>query len=457
MVNENGRTNGKRIWKALMRKYDSYKESGIDWIGKVPSNWEKWKISHAFSKIGSGTTPESGNPLYHHNGTINWLNTGDLNDSKLYTCSKKITEKAVEDYSSLKRYPSGSLVIAMYGATIGKTSIVQFETTTNQACCVFSESEIIDINFLFYWFKGHKEHIINLAVGGGQPNISQDILKGIRLYTPTFKEQNQIANYLDNKTTQIDNLINKKEQLIELLEEERIAIINQAVTKGLNPEAPMKDSGIEWLGDIPEHWEVWKISHAFKKLGSGTTPESGNPKYHSDGTINWLNTGDLNNGVLESCSKKITVDALEDYSSLKVYPAGSLVIAMYGATIGKTAIVNFETTTNQACCVFTDSDIIDIKFLQYWFTAKKEHIINLSVGGGQPNISQQILRNVRLGAPSFDEQLEIVEYLKDKESKFINLKNKLMNEIELLKEYKTALISEVVTGKVDVRNYKTEN
>lgn len=435
-----------------MKKYDNYKDSGIEWLGEIPEHWEMWKISHAFKRIGSGTTPESGNPLYHENGTINWLNTGDLNEGILNSCAKKITRKALEDYSTLKLFPAGSLVMAMYGATIGKTSIINFDTTTNQACCVFCEDEIIDVKFLQYWFIGNKEHIINLAIGGGQPNISQNILKDVRVSCPNFNEQTQIANYLDHKTTQIDTLIAKKEQFISLLQEERTAVINQAVTKGLDPKVKMKDSGIEWLGEIPKHWESWKIGHAFKKIGSGTTPESGNPIYHENGTINWLNTGDLNDSTLNECNKKVTLKALDDYSSLKLFPSGSLVMAMYGATIGKTAIINFETTTNQACCVFCNSEIIDLKFLQYWFKAKKEHIINLSIGGGQPNVSQQILKDIRLGCPDIVEQNKIVDFLDVKTIEIDTLISKSQQEIELLKEYKTALISEVVTGKVDVRD-----
>jgi len=443
-----------------MRKYDSYKDSGIDWIGNIPTNWTTSKLKYHTKKIidGAHFTPTYIEKGY---GAIPFLRVTDLHNKEIDTQNIKYIPREEHEELIKRCHPQkGDLLLSKNG-TIGLMKIIDWDWEFSifvSLCLIKFETELIN-SFFFYFFESNivDRQLFESSQKTSVTNLHLEKIKELRLTLPPVEEQTQIANYLDQKTTQIDDLISKKEKLIQLLEEERIAIINQAVTKGLNPEAPMKDSGIEWLGDIPEHWEVWKISHAFKKLGSGTTPESGNPKYHSDGTINWLNTGDLNNGVLESCSKKITVDALEDYSSLKVYPAGSLVIAMYGATIGKTAIVNFETTTNQACCVFTDSDIIDIKFLQYWFTAKKEHIINLSVGGGQPNISQQILRNVRLGAPSFDEQLEIVEYLKDKESKFINLKNKLMNEIELLKEYKTALISEVVTGKVDVRNYKTEN
>ena len=112
-----------------------------------------------------------------------------------------------------------------------------------------------------------------------------------------------------------------------------------------------KDSGVEWIGEVPEGWEMEKVSHAFSTIGSGTTPIAGNPEYHNEGTTPWINTGDLNNGILKTCSKKITNIAFNDYSALKIYPIGSLIIAMYGATIGKVSILDFTACTNQACCV----------------------------------------------------------------------------------------------------------
>lgn len=207
-----------------MERYEKYKDSGVEWIGNVPENWEAWKLSHAFNKIGSGTTPEAGADRYYENGTIYWLNTGDLNDGILKECSKKVTSDALKDYSALKLFSKGSLAIAMYGATIGKTAYLEFETTTNQACCVFCEGDIIDNKFLQFWFKANQEQIVTLAIGGGQPNISQSIIKDIRLFCPSLDDQKIIANYLDKKTSELDTLITKKEKLIELLKEERTAI-----------------------------------------------------------------------------------------------------------------------------------------------------------------------------------------------------------------------------------------
>ncbi|GAA0876704.1 restriction endonuclease subunit S [Wandonia haliotis] len=442
-----------------MKKYDSYKDSGIEWIHEIPNHWNESRLKYLFS-FGKGLSITKENLV---DKGIPCVNYGEIHSKCGFKVNPEIdTLKCVpEEYlnkSINALLTNGDFVFADTSEDIeGSGNFTHLDGNINVFAgyhtVVMKPSQIINSRFFAYQFDSleFRSQIRSSVKGIKVLSITQSILKNCSIWIPSIPEQTAIANFLDHKTAQIDDLVRKKERLIELLKEERTAIINQAVTKGLHPNVPMKDSGIEWLGEIPEHWEVWKISHAFPNIGSGTTPESGNPVYHENGTINWLNTGNLNDGFLQSCSKKITEKAREDYSSLKIYPPGSLVIAMYGATIGKTAIVDFETTTNQACCVFCKGEIIDLKFLQYWFKAKKEHIISLSVGGGQPNISQQILKDIRLGAPSLDEQIQVVEYLEVKDNFFSMLENKLENEIELLKEYKTTLVSEVVTGKVDVR------
>jgi type I restriction enzyme S subunit len=148
-------------------RYEQYKESGVELLGEIPQIWDVWKSAHAFARIGSGTTPKSDQPEYYDEGTIPWVNTGDLADGPLAACAKKVTEKAASDYSSLKLHPSGSLLFAMYGATIGKLGILKFPATVNQACCVFSGDSPIAVKFLFYWFLGLRDKILSLATGGG--------------------------------------------------------------------------------------------------------------------------------------------------------------------------------------------------------------------------------------------------------------------------------------------------
>ena len=435
-----------------MKKYDNYKDSGIEWLGEIPENWEMWKISHAFKRIGSGTTPESGNPLYHENGTINWLNTGDLNDGILNSCNKKVTAKALEDFSSLKIFPAGSLVMAMYGATIGKTSIINFDTTTNQACCVFCKGEIIDVKFLQYWFIGNKEHIINLAIGGGQPNISQNILKDVRVSCPNFNEQTAIANYLDHKTTQIDTLIAKKEQFISLLQEERTAVINQAVTKGLDPKVKMKDSGIEWLGEIPEHWEVKKLKY-FANVVLGkmlTTEDKGDyhlKPYLRAKNIEWNkpNIDDVkemwfsNNEIINFRIKKNDLLVSE------------------GGEVGRTCIWNDELNEcyiqNSVHKVTILEDGDSNYFLnQFVLFGKMGHFDAIVNRISIAHLTKEKLKDVSFFYPPKNEQSEISNYIQVKSAEIDDLISKSQQEIELLKEYKTALLSEVVTGKVDVRD-----
>jgi len=432
-----------------MKKYNNYKESGIEWIGEIPKHWEMWKISHSFKRIGSGTTPESGNPLYYENGTINWLNTGDLNDGTLNSCAKKVTAKALEDYSTLKTFPSGSLVMAMYGATIGKTSIINFDTTTNQACCVFCEGEIIDVKFLQFWFIGNKEHIINLAIGGGQPNISQNILKDVRVSCPSFNEQTQIANYLDHKTTQIDTLIAKKEQFISLLQEERTAVINQAVTKGLDPKVPMKDSCIEWLGEIPEHWEVKKLKFVSKITRGAILRPVDEPSYFDDnGEWTYLNISDAT-----ICDKyldygKLRLSELGSSKSARVEPNNLIITA--SATIGKPFINKIPVCVHDGFIPITELEV-NIDFLYNYF--KNPQLFNgLGKSNTQKNIYLEDVKNLMIPIPNDDEQLQIAKFIEDEIFRIETLISKSQEEIELLKEYKTALISEVVTGKVDVRD-----
>ena len=250
-------------------KYPKYKDSGVEWFVEVPVHWEVWKLAHAFTTIGSGTTPKTDNRGYYDDGDIPWINTGDLNDAELEDCGKRITTLAIADHTSLKLFPAGSLLIAMYGATIGKLGILRFPATVNQACCVFAGSSPIVSKFMFYWFLGLRQQILSLATGGGQPNVSQDVLRTLRVACPDQAEQNLIAAFLDRETSKIGALVGEQRRLIELLKEKRQAVISPAVTKGLNPNAPLKPSCIKWLGDMPEHWEAEMLLRVTTKIGNG--------------------------------------------------------------------------------------------------------------------------------------------------------------------------------------------
>ncbi|EJE8548856.1 restriction endonuclease subunit S [Vibrio vulnificus] len=205
-----------------------------------------------------------------------------------------------------------------------------------------------------------------------------------------------------------------------------------------------KDSGVEWVGDIPVDWEMWKLSHAYREIGSGTTPPTTSDEWFG-GDIPWVTTGELRETVINGTKKNVSEKTINTFSALRVYPAGSIAMAMYGATIGRLGIFGVDATTNQACCVMTASDVIDNKYLFYWLWAFRQDIINLSSGGGQPNINQEKVASLKISAPIIDEQTQIADFLDHETAKIDTLIEKQQQLIKLLKEKRQAVISHAVT------------
>ena len=234
-----------------------YVDSEIEWTEKSPSHWKKDKLFRLTQNISSGGTPTSTNPEFY-NGDIFWVQTGDLNDGYLTDTSKKITKYGL-DNSSAKIFPKGTLLVAMYGATIGKLGIMTFDGATNQACCAMNYRKVVDSKYMFYMFLSMKEHLINKSYGGGQPNISQEVIKQEYLYYPPIDEQKQIANYLDRACEKIENTISIKEQQIDEIDRYYHSLIYEAVTKGLNKNTDLENSDIEWIGKYPKHWDIKRL------------------------------------------------------------------------------------------------------------------------------------------------------------------------------------------------------
>lgn len=419
-----------------MKKYDSYKDSGIEWIGEIPSHWEIKKLNWCFELIGSGTTPKADNLLYYLDGNTNWLLTGDLNDGEIFDTSKKITQKAIDDHSTLKVYPTESIVMAMYGATIGKLGVLKIETTVNQACCVLSKPLHLNYKFAFYILLSARTEIINMSYGGGQPNISQELIKSFRVQIPPIEEQTSIASLLDLKTTEIDEIIAAKKRLLELYEEEKTAIINQAVTKGLDPNAPMKDSGIEWLGEIPEHWEVKKVKYVMKSLNSIRVPLSSEER------------GKMIKREYDYYGASGIIDKVESY----LFDEPLLLIGEDGANlITRSSKLSF--IARGKYWVNNHAHILRPTFGVLEYYCEIMEICDYSIwisGSAQPKLTSDNLMNIEIVVPPIQEQQSIVNHIESEYSKIDFKKARTEELIELLTEYRTALISEVVTGKIKV-------
>ena len=280
------------------------------------------------------------------------------------------------------------------------------------------------------------------------PSMTQTALKNVVVFTPSLADQQRMVTYLDTKLSEIDHqvslLTSKRDAYLRL----KKSIINHAVTRGLNPNVKMKDSGIEWIGEVPEHWKVKRMKE-LSAIGSGTTPKSGEDKYYENGIHPWLNTSDVQDCVINEAKFSITDKALNDYSVLKYYPIGTILIAMYGGgTIGNVALMNISATINQACCAIVSNEkLLFPKYLFCYLKCHKKKIISLGFGGTQVNLSQAIITQLPVVLPPLPEQRAIATYLDDKCAKIDTVVSNLDKQISRYADLKRSLIDEVITGK----------
>ena len=445
--------------------YPSYKASGIEWLGDVPKHWETKKVTYGFSRIGSGTTPKSDSEDFY-DGDIPWVTTSELRENIITNTKVNVTRSAIAAYSSLRLYPSGTLLFAMYGATIGRLGILGIPATLNQACCAFSDPTLFDTRFVFYWLLMRRPILISLSTGGGQPNLSQDDLRQIRISIPPPSEQIAIASFLDQETSRTDQLIHKKKELIERLKEKRSTLISRTVTRGLPPAAAraaglpenssLKDSGIEWLGEIPEHWDA-------KKLGYGAYLQGGyayaSEKFDSEG-VPVVRMNNLKRGVLDTSYASCIApeNCLDDFALTE----GDLLCGMSGSigetgSLGNFALVkkcDLPAQLNQRVGRFRIIDkSIKLCFLHYVIQTRLfyDQVLLCVTGTAQFNVSSEQVQSVKITFPPPCEQTAIAAYLDQETAKLDALISKVEEAIERLQEYRTALITAAVTGKIDLR------
>jgi type I restriction enzyme S subunit len=438
--------------------YPEYKYSGVEWLGVIPIDWELWKLNHAYDEIGSGTTPPSGSDEWY-GGDVPWITTGELREKEIVSTTKNVTLDTLRIFPTLRKYPKGSIAIAMYGATIGRLGIFGVEATTNQACCVLTKSDVVDNKYLYYWLQAFKRDIVNLASGGGQPNINQEVVASLKISSPNLSGQKTIANFLDHETAKIDTLIEKQQQLIKLLKEKRQAVISHAVTKGLNPDAAMKDSGVEWLGEVPEHWLDTEIRYITRQMGGGT-PSKENTNFWN-GHIPWVSPKDMKVDYINDAQDKITVQAVQE-SSTKLIPSGSILIVVRGMILVHSvpvALTQREITINQDMKALIPVKGVDGEFLLFFMKGLRDFILDLveESAHGTKCLRSEVFDRMKIAIPKIEEQIEIVAQLKRQMHIVDSLIEKAHLGIELLGERRTALISAAVTGKIDVRHFTSIN
>ncbi|MHB0991702.1 MAG: restriction endonuclease subunit S [Burkholderiales bacterium] len=440
------------------KPYLAYKNSGVEWIGEVPEHWERRKISHSFFGIGSGTTPPTNEEEWYSDEGIPWITTGELRESVINTTSKYVTSKAVEEFAALRVFPAGALAIAMYGATIGRLGILGVPATTNQACCVLYGEKSLNIRFAYYWLFVFKPEIIELfAVGGGQPNINQEVVASLKIPAPSIDEQSVITAVLNRATTRIDALISKKTRFIELLKEKRSALITHAVTKGLDPNAKMKDSGVEWIGEVPEHWFVGRLRDFCASISTGPFGTALGVSDYIEGGIPVINPSHMNDGV---CNPDRLVTISEKTAGRLAYWTlceGDLVAARRGE-LGRAAIITSKEagwicgTGSLRLAPITDKALPTYLYSVLQSGYARAWLDRESVGSTMPNLNESLAGRLPVVIPpSIAEQAALLARLDQLEQRVAKLTTKIQRSIDLLKERRSTLITAAVTGKIDVR------
>ena len=427
-------------------------------LGKIPSHWEVKKISRLFA-IGSGTTPPTDYPEYYGGG-IPWITTSELRESVVTSTEKSVTKKALRAFSALNLYPEGSIAVAMYGATIGRLGILGTSAAVNQACCVFSKPEGIDVWFWFYWLRFRRPYLISLGYGGGQPNLSQELLKSIRVPTPPLHEQRSIVHFLGRETAKLNELVAKKERLIELLQEKRTALVTRAVTKGLDPDVPMKDSIVGWLGEIPSHWEMKRVAELALSLQTGPFGSQLHAADYITGGVPVINPANLISGTLVPDLDRTVDEPTAIRLGFHKLLQGDILFARRG-DVGRCSLVGKQ---HEGWLCGTGC----LRMRPCPKSAESSYLLNLlstqgvgdwlgneSVGSTMQNLNTSIIGAIPVAVPGLAEQRRISEFL-DRETMKVNaLVAKVREAIDRLKELHTALIAAVVTGKIDVRETPT--
>ncbi len=432
-----------------LEKYDKHKDSGIEWIGEIPVHWTVNRIKYLTEYVKTGSTPPTDSKEYFEDGRIDWYGPSDFNCLELRESKKKVTTKAIDD-GKCKLYKKDSILLVGIGATVGKIGITRKTCTSNQQINAIKFKEnLIDATFAVNYLSAIKDVIVSKSDSATLPIFNQTQTKELSITLPPLPEQTAIANYLDHKTAQIDDLISKKQRLIALLQEERTAIINQAVTKGIDPNVPMKDSGIEWLGEIPAHWEVKKLNYLADKIGDGL---HGTPIYVDTSNYSFINGNNIGNGTINFYESTKFISENEYERHKKELNENTILMSING-TIGNLAYYNSENVMLGKSVAYINCKAKTNKEFIYTFleTQVASIYINKELSGSTiKNLSLYTINKTPIPYPSAEEQIAIVNHITIEKKRIYTICDKVMSEINLLKEYKTALISEVVTGKVKI-------
>ena len=430
-------------------RYPQYKDSGVSWIGQMAAHW---RVQPLLSVA----------PVRYDS------NSGMLEDNLLSLSYGRIVRKDIESNDGLLPESFETYQIVRPNDIVFRLTDLQNDKRSLRTAIVEEQGIItsayiaakpsgINARYLNYLLRAYDVTKVFYSMGGGlRQSMKFSDIKRLPVLVPSEAEQTAITTFLDRETVKINALIAEQEKLLALLAQKRQATISHAVTKGLNPDAPMKDSGVAWLGEVPEHWGVSALSY-LATINTGSTPDRGEPRYWN-GSIPWIKTGEIAwEPILES-EEFITEKALSE-TAARIAEPGTLMMAMYGqgVTRGRVAILSISSSYNQACAAISFGTRVSAEYARYFFMAAYQFIREEGNETSQMNLSSGIIAKIKLPIPSHEEQSGIVSFLDAETAKLDALKTESERAIALLKERRSALIAAAVTGQIDVRGLVTES
>lgn len=347
--------------------------------------------------------------------------------------------------------PEGAVVMALAGqgktkATVGYLAI---PTTGNQSLAAIVPVGRIEGKYLYWWLSSQYLVLRNLSSQDGRDGLNLEMLGSIECPVPPLDVQRRIAQFLDEKTARIDALVARKRALLDRLAEKRQALITRAVTQGLDPDAPRKHSGIDWLEDIPAHWEVLPLRRVVINVATGRTPPSGDGDYFSEGELNWFTPGDFTAEIeLQDSARKITAQAVED-GFATLFPPGTVMLVGIGATLGKVAVSVEAGSANQQITAIIPEVNSDPHYLAYFLHGFRQEVRVMSNGNTLGILNQEGTKALTVLRPPLEEQRRIAALLKEQDALYADVHIRVQHSLGLLAEYRTALVTAAVTGQIE--------
>ena len=433
------------------RRYPEYKDSGVEWLGKLPLDWQAKQLKF-LSTCNDEVLTEPVNEFFE----IEYVDIGSVSATNGIKSTESL-EIGKAPSRARRVVRDGDIIISTvrtYLKAIAPIANPPDNMVVSTGFAVIRPNLKLVNQYAAYALRasGFISEVVARSVGVSYPAINSSDLINIKIPLPIM-EQQDIANFLDHETAKIDTLIEKQRQLIKLLKEKRQAIISHAVTKGLNPDASMKDSGVEWLGEVPEHWEISKFGFISLVIRGGSPRPAGDPTLFNGDYSPWVTVAEITKDEEIYLNETETFLTKKGSAQCRVFSAGTLIISNSGATLGVPKILNINANANDGVVGFERLQL-NHKFSYYYLSVLTEDLRErIKQGSGQPNLNTDIVKDIFVAIPPRNEVDEIVNFIHKMKDKYSRLTVRAQSMINLLHERRTALISAVVTGKIDVRGF----